>query len=92
MSDNLPSIILPSNQWIDLYSETGISIDARLVIQNIGSSDIYLTSSLVTPELDNDSYQVIQPNNIPMINGTEDRKAWALSPSQEGKISVRPFL
>ena len=92
MADNLPSITVPAGQWIDLYSLTGIDVSARIVVQNIGSSDIYITSSLWMPELDNDSYQVIHPNNIPMINGIQDKKAWAFSPNQNGKVSVRESI
>lgn len=89
MSDNLPSIILPPGKWIDLYSITGINQDARLIVQNIGSSDVYLSSSLNQPELDSDAYQAVQPNNFPMINDKADTHAWAFSPNQNAKISVR---
>lgn len=89
MSDNLPSIIIGSGKWVDLYALTEIDHSARLIVQNIGSSDVYLSSSLRQPELDNDSYQVIQPNDFPMINDAEDTNAWAFSPNQSAKINVR---
>lgn len=89
MAETLPSITLPSGEWIDIYDVTGISVGTKIAVQNIGASDVYLQSVLNQPDTDSDSYQVIQPNDFPMTNSVGDPGAWAFSPNQNAKINVR---
>jgi len=89
MADTLPSIELVSNQWTDIYVVTGIAKGTKIAVQNIGSSDVYLASVLLEPNIESDSFQVIQPNDFPMSNCFGDRGAWALSPNAGAKINVR---
>ena len=88
MAATLGSITLNSNQWTNVYQMTGIAVGTKIAIQNVGSSDVYLTSSLNQPELDSDSFQVIQANNFPLSNSCSDIGAWAMSPNQNAKINV----
>lgn len=88
MANNRKSIILESDQWTDIYSVSGIPVGTKIAVQNIGSSDVYLSSALVEPERDSDSFQVIQPNDFPMANSFGDQGAWALSINQGAKINV----
>ena len=88
MPSNLKSLTLLTGQWVDVYSETGIEVGTKIAIQNVGASDVRLTTALLQPDNDSDSYQVIQVNDFPMANDFGDPGAWAFSGNQEGKIQV----
>lgn len=88
MAATRESITLVSGEWTNLYQITGIAVGTKIAVQNIGSSDVYLSSSLVQPEKDSDSYQVIQTNDFPMANDFGDPGAWAFSSNQGAKINV----
>lgn len=85
---SLNSLTLDAGQWINLYDESGIPVGTKIAVQNIGSSDIRLSSALFQPELDSDAWQKIQPNDIPMTNDAGDSGAWAFSPNQDSKLHV----
>ena len=82
------SITLVSGVWTDIYQKSGIAVGTKIAVQNIGSSDVYLSVALTQPEVDSDSWQRIQPNDFPMTNDFEDPGAWAFSPNQDAKINV----
>ena len=88
MANTLPNIRLTNGQWVDIYSEAGIEKGAKIVVQNVGSNDVYLASSFIAPDADTDSYQIISPGNSPMSNSEGDDGAWAFSPNTTGKINV----
>lgn len=88
MAANLDSVELKPGQWTDIYDETGIEYGTKVAVQNIGSSDIRLTTALLQPEPDSDSFQRAEPNDMPMVNDAGDPGAWAMSPNQYGKINV----
>lgn len=88
MAVNKQSITLAIGVWTDLYASAGIPVGAKLGVHNIGSSDVYLSSALLKPEKDSDSYQVVQVNNLPMTNDAGDSGAWAFSPNQQAKLNV----
>lgn len=88
MAATRESLKLVSGEWTNLYQQTGIDVGTKIGVQNIGSSDVYLSSSLVKPEKDSDSFQVIQPNDFPMANDFGDTGAWAFSPNQGAKINI----
>jgi len=89
MSDNLNNVVLPVGVWVNLNEKTGIKSGTILIVHNIGSSNVYLSESIMEPSLDLDKYQVIKTSNIPMIN--EGKTSWAFSPHQQAKISVQPL-
>jgi len=88
------SLTLIAGEWTNLYTTTEIEADAniavgtKIAVQNIGASDVYLSTALTQPEKDSDSFQVIQPNDFPMTNDFGDPGAWAFSPNQGAKINV----
>lgn len=91
MADTLPNIDLPANEWVDLYAATGLAVGTALQVQNIGSSDVYLTVRATQPPVDHDAYNIAQrSNDVWLRNTTGDSGAWAMSPSRRGKINVRP--
>lgn len=89
MSLTRQSIILEDGIWKNIYDESNIAVGTKIAVQNIGSSDVYLSVALNKPENDSDSWQLIQPNDFPMANSFGDLGAWAFSPNKNGKINVR---
>lgn len=77
MATSLPSVTIPLNTWVDLYSDTGISIGTQLIIQNIGSSEAILVESASQPT------PSIGHNTIPvrsyLTNAASAVGAWAFS-------------
>ena len=88
MASTKESIILVASVWTDLYAVTGIEVGTKIAVHNIASSDIQLSSALIQPEDDSDSWQIVQPNNFPMTNDFGDQGAWARSPHQDSKLQV----
>jgi len=58
MAHSLPSVILPSKAWIDIYAKTGIATGTKLLIQNLGTSSVRLVESTTMPLL-TDGYNSI---------------------------------
>jgi len=58
MPHSLPSVILPSGKWVDIYLATGISTGTKLIIQNLGTSSVRLVESSTMPTL-NDGFNII---------------------------------
>jgi hypothetical protein len=85
-----PNLVLPAGEWVNIYELASIPYGKRIVVHNIGASDVYLTTSTEQPEKDSDAYQVIQPNDLQMINEAGSSGEWAFSPNQSAKINVRP--
>lgn len=78
MTQTLPSVELPKNQWVDLYASTGITVGNQLVIQNVGSSDAILFEDNSEPPA------IPQGKNNIKVDGYLTNKAgnigaWALS-------------
>lgn len=91
MSDNLPNIELPINEWVDLYSLSGVEVGTALSIENIGVCDVYLAVQATKPAADHDSYDVLQRDNgVRLQNNAGDPGAWAYCNSTGGKINVHP--
>lgn len=82
------SINLISGVWTDIYKALGLTPGVKIAVQNIGSSDIYLSAAVLKPATDSDAWQRIQPNDFPMANDAGDPGAWAFSPNQGGKINA----
>ncbi len=57
----MPPIDIPSNTWVDLYSETSISNGTKLIIQNVGGNDARLSESSSKPDI---QFKSIGYNNI----------------------------
>jgi hypothetical protein len=51
MATSLPKVLLPSKEWVDIYTETGISVGTKLIIQNTGGDSARLVESASEPNL-----------------------------------------
>ena len=88
MADTLPNIILVAGQWIDLYAESGIDVGTQIIVENIGSSDIYLAIQATKPLVGHAAYNIVKRNGDPVQNNMGDAGAWAYSNSVDGLINV----
>ena len=86
MADTLPNIKLPVATWVDLYAQSGLTVGAQIIVQNINSSDVRLVAKLAQPTPD-DGHTVV-PQYKKAINEPGDSGAWAFSLSGGG-LSVR---
>ena len=92
MADTLPNIIVPPNEWVDLYALTGIAVGTAIQVQNVGSSDVYLTVAATQPANDFDGYNVVARKNGLFHRNEEGASGfWAYSQSVEGKLSVDEY-
>ena len=89
MGDNLPNILIPVNEWVDLYALSGITPGLSIMVENVGSYDVYLTVQDTQPDTDHDSYNVVQRGNgVRLQNAVGASGAWAFCNSLGGKVSV----
>lgn len=73
----LNPVKIPNNTWVDLYSETGITIGVQIVIQNIGSSSVRLAEQVSAP-IASDGYNLVEPVEF-VSNRANAVGAWAFS-------------
>lgn len=88
--DSLPNIPLERGKWVNIYRAAKIPNEKRLIVQNIGSADVYLISSNDKPANDAKNYQVLKADNSQFINESGQVDAWAFCSHQEGLLNVRP--
>lgn len=87
MSDTLGNVTLIANVWTDLYAETGIIVGSQIVVQNIGSCDVCLTTKAIQPD-DEDATQLVERGGF-VINDFGDSGAWAFCQGSGGLLNVR---
>ena len=92
MADNLPNILLETPGWVDLYDLTAIAVGAQLEVQNLGTTDVEITTQATIPDDNNDAYNIIPPRDLPYRNEAGESGAWARSPQANGKLSVREVV
>lgn len=92
MADNIPHIRLAQNEWTDIYSALaahGVVIGDPLLIENVGSADVYLAVQAAQPTPGHDAYNVLKKGDpILMGNTVADVGAWAFCNSAEGLLAV----
>lgn len=77
MATSLPDVKIPTNKWIDLYSETGISVGTQIIVQNKGDAEAELSESLLEPIETTGSNKI--PQYTYLTNATAAVGAWAFS-------------
>lgn len=86
MADTLNNVVLPANTWVDLYSETGITVGVKILLQNLGSTNIRIATKTTAP-LAADGFKRVNPNQQ-ATNETGDSGAWAYSPIVDGLVNA----
>ena len=89
MSDNLTNIPLPTNEWVDLYDLSGITVGQPLIVENVGVADIYLAVQATQPAKDHKAYNILKrDDDIRLTNTLGDLGAWAFCNTSKGLIGV----
>jgi len=92
MSITLPNIPVPVGSWVNLYSESGISVGSKVSIDNVGAADIYYTSAGSQPAIDFRSYNTLKPRTGKISNNESDEGLWALALVQGCEVNVSKFV
>jgi hypothetical protein len=87
MPDTLQNIPLPKGVWVDLYSESAVTVGVKISAQSLSTGDIYLSTKATQPT-DEDSYRLLERGEA-ATNETGDSGAWAISVAIDGKVNVR---
>lgn len=85
MSKSLPSVLLPARTWVDVYAETSIDTGVKIIIQNLGSSNVIVTES-DSPPTTQDGYNIIRAGDF-MVSDDSPIGVWVYS-SSTAKIQV----
>ena len=85
-ADTLPNTSIPANQWVDIYSLTGIAVGAMIAVQNVGVCDIWLNTGLNAPSPSDPPRFILERSQMAR-NDPGDSGAWAYCRT-EGKINV----
>ena len=87
MADTLPNISLPANTWVDLYSESGISVGTQINVELLSNNPINLTVKATKPSL-SDGNSKSKADSRFYTNTTGDSGAWAYSPDTDSSVNV----
>jgi hypothetical protein len=89
MANTLQNIVIPVNQWVDLYTLSGISVGAEVSVQNIGVCDLYFAVQATQPTKKNTAFKIIQrENGIPYNSIPGDAGLWAFCNTDGGLVNV----
>ena len=75
MAISLPSVVIPSDSWVDLYAETGIPVGTQLIVQNLGGYNARLVESSSKPTM-NSGYNIITPKAF-LTSASSPIGSWA---------------
>ena len=87
MADTLPNVVVPPNQWVDLYTETGLTVGTQIQVQNLGTTVVQLNTGASTPA-PTSGYNAIRPLSLTFVSQTTPTGAWARSPGGQGLLNV----
>jgi len=89
MPDTEPNIPIPHNTWINLYDASELPVGTVIAVQNIGVTDVYLSSSRFEPSEELTAYCVLQRSTGQWFRNEEgDVGAWAYCLNAAGLLAV----
>lgn len=71
------NVVLPRNQWVDLYDETGITVGSQINSVNLTANDVRLAATANEPTVTDDHVILAFRAGVAQ-NDTGDPGAWAL--------------
>lgn len=86
MTDTLNNVPLPVSTWVDLYAASGITVGNKILVQNIGYTNIQLYVGATSPSADA-GFKIL-PVYQEATNITGDSGAWARPLAAEGLVNV----
>ena len=88
MTNTTDAVLIPQNEWIDLYEVTGIERGAVLIVHNIGTADVDLATARTRPDYNTVAKQRFVPNDYAISDGGAYAE-WAYCPNEQGLLHVR---
>lgn len=85
MANTPPNVVLPAGVWVDLYAATGLTVGAKISVQNICGFEVRLCSKGATPT-SSDGVNIL-PFVSTAVNQASDAGAWAMCVSG-GAVNV----
>jgi len=80
---------VPTDQWVDLYTLAGVSHGTQLFVENVGVSDVRLTTQADQPAVTHSTFNVIQRGNGQRLTNTQgDSGVWAFAEGTKGRLTV----
>ena len=86
MSLTLPNISLPANTWVEIYAASGITVGTKILLQNLGNTNVRLTTKATIP-IAGDGFKRVA-NGQQAVNEAGSTGEWVLSPIVDGEINV----
>lgn len=87
LGDTLTNILIPGEEWIDVYSFSIILPGVPIEIQNIGVTDLYYAIADEQPARDYDRYKIFKRGEKISLSGG-DEAVWLFSTQIDGKINA----
>ena len=90
MVDTRNNITVPSNDWLDVYTETSIAVGTDLLVQNIGQTEVLYVIAAAKPT-DLSKYKISGPGNSVdrwIQTGAGQTGLWVRSRVNDGLINV----
>ena len=87
MSDTIPDLKITSNEYLDIYLSTGITVSTELSIQNKRSKPVYVQVSPTKPDHNSTDGYLLLANQSCVVKGSIS-KVWV---SGDSTISVQIY-
>lgn len=91
MADTLTNTPVVAEEYRDVYLLAGISSGTDVVIQNIGTTDLYFSISTSQPPKDNDAYRIFKRGDVVTVD-QGDPSIWVFSTQADGLINVKEMV
>jgi len=91
MVDTRTNTPIEAEEYQDVYLLSGISSRTDVIIQNIGTTDLYFAISKSQPPKDNDAYRIFRRGEEKAFD-QGDPSIWVFSPQANGLINVKKIV
>lgn len=88
MPDTQPSLNVTANEWVDAYSETGISVGTQLVVTVESGSIVASTKATAPTESDG---KIFRKRGEQFLNKTGDSGLWLKATNDLAVVNVSAY-
>jgi hypothetical protein len=86
MPETIQNLQIESEQWLDVYSLSIIPKGTPIVLQNIGTSDLYIAISSTKPSNNHNSYRILR--RAESLHLADEIPVWVFSTQIDGAANV----
>lgn len=91
MTDTLNNNLVEAEDYKDIYFLASIASGTDVIVQNVGTTDLYFTISKNKPSRDNEAYRIFRRGEFITAN-KGDKSIWVFSPQADGFINVEKIF